>query len=77
MKQRKVLEKQLYLFDDTIEPLPSIDTLKDGIYNGLHYKWIFELETGEKYHMPFGIERERDYAIMTKFSINSGKLKQI
>lgn len=77
MKQDKVLEKQLYLFDDTQEYLPSINTLKDGVYDGLHYKWILELESGEKFHMPFGIERERDCAVLTKFSIKKGNLQPI
>jgi len=71
------LDGQLCLFDYTEPGIPEISKLENGEYYGFQYDWIFELHNGDKYHMPYGIDRSKDEANMLLYRVIDGNIKPI
>ena len=66
MKKDK-LDGQLCLFDYTEPGLPQISELENGEYYAFHYDWIFELYDGTKYHMPYGVDRNKKESNLLRY----------
>lgn len=46
---------------DSYENLPKLSSLPNGVYNGLHYGYVFELKDGKKFETPTGIRCYRKH----------------
>lgn len=69
-----LLERQIVMFNESEEKLPSITELPDGEYDALFYDWVFELADGRKFATDFGIRRSRRMTRMQKYTVKDGKL---
>lgn len=76
MKKDK-LDGQLCLFDYTEPGLPQISELENGEYYAFHYDWIFELYDGTKYHMPYGVDRNKKESNLLRYEVIDGNIKPL
>jgi len=65
------------LINETIDENPPISELENGIYKGMFYCWVFELEDGRKFKTNVGIKRPRQAAPLEDYEIKDGKIHNI
>lgn len=73
-KVSELINRQIVMFNESDEVLPSVSELPDGEYNALFYGWVLELEDGRKYATDFGVRRGRRHTSLQKYRIRDGKL---
>lgn len=71
-KLSDLMKRQLVMFNESNEQLPSTKELPDGIYKALVYAWVFELKDGRKYNPGFGLKRGRKMAKWEMYEVKNG-----